>query len=1025
MQTNPIPPVGPARLDEGLHQRVARTARCRPGSTALVAEDRHISYRELDATANAWAARLAAEGVTAGHQVPIVLPRGTDLVLALLAVLKTGSAYALLDPAWPAARLREVTAVLHAPLLIAAEPVAGPDLPVWTPPVDEAAAPSGFRPAEVSGDTACCVFFTSGTTGRPKGVLTPHRATARLFAVDTFATFDENTVIPLAAPAPWDAFSLELWAALANGGTSVIVTEPYLTADGLRDGIRRHGVSTTWLTSSLFNMLVDEDPDAFAGLRLLMIGGERLSPTHVGRFLRRHPGIVLLNGYGPVECTVFATTHPISPADAEHPDGVPLGRPVPETGVHLLDGSRPCADGEIGEICLTGTGLALGYVGDEEQTARKFVTIRVGDQEVRAYRTGDLGVRDASGLLHFRGRADRQVKIRGHRIEPAEIERRIIALLPVRSCRVVVDRTGGAEPRLIAWCVPEQPDDPLGEALPVLREALPAYLLPAEIRTIAAFPVTPQGKLDERALLSRAVAVGRHAAGNGHVDRPAGMAVVVAEVFAEVLGRTGVPLDVSLSDLGGSSLDMGRVCARLADRLERPVPLAQFLDHPTVTGLAGWLQGADPGARADTGAPADTGDAEVGVVPLTPMQLIFLTRHLLDPTDLTSHCLLTWVIDGELDHEALKSAIAATHARHEPLRAAYLGDPRPMARITEVDPPPLERLPAQPSVPAAIAALRALFTSELLIEDADVWRVAVSPAGDATVLGIVVHHIAFDGWSESVLARDLAAAYNAARRGAPPPDQPAPPTLARAYGDYIERLAMSGLVDQRERLRIELARVPSLHWPVLPGPDQVAGTGLVEVSIEPDMVAAVDAEAKAAGVSRFAALLHHYAVSLAEVTGQRDFAVGIPVAQRHGARSELAVGCHIAMLCLRLRGAALGEGPGALRAAQRDFAAAFSAQDVTFQDMLRLLDLPGGSRPPLFQNLFAVQDNAPGELALEGARTTFVRQPYLDLPLELHAEIWPGEDGGLRLTLYFRRDVIAESTVEEMSKRIGERIRTL
>ncbi|MGC9669690.1 amino acid adenylation domain-containing protein [Planosporangium sp. 12N6] len=1019
MQTDSIPPAGPAVLDEGLHQRVARLARRRPDAPALIAQDRLISYGELNATADAWAARLAAEGVTAGHQVPIALPRGTDLVLALLAVLKTGAAYALLDPAWPAARLREVIAVLNAPLMIGAEPVAGSDLPVWRTPARDLTTPSGFRPAEVDGDAPCCVFFTSGTTGRPKGVLTPHRATARLFQPGTFATFDEHTVIPLAAPAPWDAFSLELWAALANGGTSLIITEPYLTAGGLRDGIARHGVCTAWLTSSLFNMMVDEDPDAFRGLRQLMIGGERLSPTHVGEFLRRHPGIVLLNGYGPVESTVFATTHRITPADAERPGGVPLGRPVPETGVHVLDGDRPCADGEVGEICLTGAGLALGYLGDEELTARAFVPIRSGGRTVRAYRTGDLGVRDADGLLHFRGRADRQVKVRGHRIEPAEIERRITQLLPVRSCRVVVDRTGGSQPRLIAWCVPDRPGDSLEAAVPTLREVLPAYQMPADVRAVDAFPVTPQGKLDERALLATLHGTVPTPAARQADDpcRPEGLAAVVAEVFAEVLGRDRVPLDVAFGELGGTSLDKGRVCARLAARLGRPVPLARFLDHPTVTALTGWLGANEPTARPG-------GGADVGVVPLTPMQLIYLARHLLDPTDLTSHCLLTWVVEGELDHAALEAAVAAVHARHEPLRAAYLGDPRPLARLVEIGPPPLEGLPEQPSVETAIAALRALFTGELLIEEADVWRVAVAPAGDVTVLGCVVHHIAFDGWSESVLARDLAAAYNAARRGEPQPNRPAPPSLARAYGDYTQRIAASGTDQQRERLRAELAGVPALHWPAPVDPDEGTVSGLVEVPIEPDVVAAVDAEADAAGVSRFAALLHHYAASLAEVTGQRDFAVGIPVAQRHDAGSELAVGCHIAMLCLRLRGVALDDGPAALHATWRRFTEAFAAQDVPFQDVLRSLDLPGGSRPPLFQNLFAVQDNASAELALDGARATFVRQPYLDLPLELHAEIWPREDGGLRLTVCYRRDVVAGSTAEELAKRIGERIRT-
>ncbi|WP_405431218.1 amino acid adenylation domain-containing protein [Micromonospora sp. NBC_00617] len=983
-------------LNEGLHQRVARLARLRPDAVALVAEERPVTYDELDRTADGWAARLAGAGVGPGSCVPVVLPRGTDQVTALLAVLKTGAAYAMLDPAWPAARLGEVTAMLPAPVLIADRPVPGVRRPVWTPPEEPLSLPPDFRPAEVGGHAPCCVFFTSGTTGRPKGVLTPHRATARLFMEGTFATFGEHTVVPLAAPSPWDAYSLELWAALLNGGTSVIVAEPYLTAGALREGVSRHGVTTVWLTSSLFDMVVDEDLGAFDGLRQLMIGGERLSPTHVGRFLRQHPDVLLLNGYGPVESTVFTTTHRIRPEDARRAGGVPLGRPVPGTEVLVLDGDRPCAPGAVGEICVAGAGLALRYLGDDELTAQKFVNVTADGRTVRVYRTGDLGLRDADGLLHFRGRADRQVKIRGHRIEPAEIERRVEELLPVRSCRVVADRTGGGEPALVAWCIPERPGDPLDGAIGTLREVLPAYQVPTAVHTVGAFPVTPQGKLDERALLAtldprpmRAVGVTTAADGGE---------ALVAEVFAEVLGQDSAPVDVPFTELGASSLDLGRACARLAARLDRPVPLVRLLEHPSARALAAWL-------RADQPAP-DTPDGDA--VPLTPMQLVYLTRHLVDPADRTGHCLLTWVIEGDLDHAALETAVGAVHARHEPLRAAYVADPRPMAEVLDIDPPPLEVLPAAPSVEEAMAALRRLFADELVIGEADVWRVAVAGAGDATVFGCVIHHIAFDGWSEAVLARDLATAYNAARCGAEPPAKPAPPSLAHSYRDHIARVAASG-TDVRPD-RAGYAGPPPVRWPGSPADGAgTNGPGLVPTRIEPAVLAAVDDAARSAGVSRFAVLLYHFGAALAEVTGQRDLAVGVPVAQRHGAGSELAVGCHLTMLCLRLRGAALADGPAALRATGQCFGDAFAAQD-------------GPASELAYQVLFALQDNAPAELRLDGARTMFVRQRYLDLPLDLHVELWP-EDDGLRLTAYHRPERVAEETARDLVKRLDERLR--
>lgn len=1004
---------------EGLHQVVARRASSRPNAAALVHGDRVLTYAELDRSADAWAAELVAAGVASGDCVPVLLPRGVALVTSLLAVLKAGAAYALLDPAWPVARRRVVLAELGARILVMDAGTDGPPvsaagtdgLRVWSPPAGPAAAPPGFRPVAVDGSTACCMFFTSGTTGRPKGVLVPHRATARLFPSESFARFDADTVIPLAAPVAWDAFSLELWAALLGGGTSVVVSEPYLSAGALREEVARHGVNTVWLTGSLFNMIVDEDPAAFRGVGQVMTGGERLSPAHVGRFLRHHPEAVLLNGYGPVESTVFATTHRVTPADCERPDGIPLGRPVPGTEVHVLDGDRVCAVGEPGEICVAGDGLALRYLGDPALTAERFQALRLGDRVRRVYRTGDLGWWGTDGLLHFDGRADRQVKIRGHRIEPLEVERQIEDLLSVRSCRVLARRDDtGAARELLAFCVPAEPGDPLADAHATLRDTLPAYLCPAAVVAVETFPTTPYGKLDERALLARAPADLAAAPVGGE---PSGDATVrlVSDVFGVVLGRERVPADVAFTDLGGDSLAAGRVCARLAARLGRPIPVSLLYTYPTAGALAGRL-------RNDAGPAAPPTDSDA--VPLNPMQLMYLTRHLLDPADLTSHCLLTWVVDGEPDRAALETAVEAVHLRHEALRAAYLVDPQPVARPADPPPPPLEVLPGQPSVDAAIGALRTLFAEPLLPGEADLWRTALVPAGPATVFGCVVHHVVFDGWSEAVLARDLADAYNAAVRPGPRAERPVPPPLLAVHRDHAERARHAA--GHLEDLRTELAGVPALRWPAGATDPGAREPGLVELSLSPGVVASVDARAAKTGVSRFVVLLQHYAAALAEVTGQRDFAVGVPLAQRHGLGLEHSVGCHITMLALRMRGAALDGGDRGVVATGRAVHRAMAAQDVPFPDVLRLASAPAGNRPPLFQTLFALQDNAEPRLDLHGLATTFVRGPYLDLPLELHAELWARDDGGLLLTVGFRRGVVPETVVRDVAKRFTDRL---
>ncbi|PSJ30351.1 non-ribosomal peptide synthetase [Streptosporangium nondiastaticum] len=1044
MQPDPKWAAGPRNTAPGggLHEAFARRAAERPESVALVEGDRTTTYAELDTTADAWAAGLAAAGVAPGSLVPVLLPRSTELVTALLAVLKTGAAYALLDPDWPQNRLRDVLRDLEPPLLIAPGTRAAPEgltLPVWSPPSARTTAPAGFSPAAVDAGDPCCVFFTSGTTGRPKGVLSPHRATARLFQPGSFAEFTTRTVMPLAAATPWDAFSLELWSVLLNGGTSLIVSDPYLSPVALGDAVSRHRADTVWLTSSLFNMIVDEAPEAFRGLRQVAIGGERLSAGHVRRFLGRHPGIVLLNGYGPVESTVFATTHRITAADCDLPGGIPLGRPVPGTQVHVLDGTRPCAVDETGEICLAGDGLALGYLGDAALTAQKFTRVSIDGREVRVYRTGDLGRWDRDGLLHYQGRSDRQLKIRGHRVESAEVERQVERLLPaVRHCRVLArgDAARG-ERELVAFCVPVRPRDPLDGALAVLHEALVAYQRPASVVSVDAFPVTAQGKLDERALLTLAgTAAPGSARGAAAHPVPPGIRPAelrdqvvraVAESFAAVLELDAVPLDVSFVRLGGTSLGAGRVCARLAAGLSRPVPVSWLYQDPTVRGLARRLAAA-PAPADDAAAPA--GHAASAGTPLSPMQLLYLTPQLLDPADRTGHCLLAWAVEGDLDRDALEAAVAEVHRRHEPLRAAYVLDPRPAAQLVDIPPPPLEVLPARESVAAAARAARAELAGELAPDVGDVWRTVLVPVTGGTpgtstaVFGCAVHHVAFDGWSEGVLAEDLSAAYRTAVARGTAELSPRP-TLAEVHREREARRREAAPETHHAFLRNELSGVPEMRWPSGPEPREAGAPGLVEAVLGAEAVARADAAAAAAGVTRFVVLLSLWAASLSEATGQRDFAVGVPVAQRDGAGLERAVGCHINMLCLRLRGAALDGDGAALERVAETAARSFAAQDVPFPDVVSLVDPPRNGRPPLYQTLFACQDNTPARLGLVGANTTLLRQPYLDLPLELHTELWPADDGGLLVHIAFRPDAVAESTAREVAKRFAERVRTL
>ncbi|MGY3677875.1 AMP-binding protein [Streptomyces sp. TE33382] len=468
-----------------IHQALDERAAEYGGHIALIGENGPVTYSQLVSAADSYAASLVGAGVGPGCLVPVRITRSARMVTLLLAVLKTGAAYCPIDVKWPDERVRELLRLLRAPLFITDTPLAG--APCWTPPSEPAPGSRTVR-ADIGPDDPACVFFTSGSTGAPKGVVTPHRAVLRLFDSGPLAAFGPGRVLPQLAPVGWDACGLELWGMLCRGGTVVLPDEDHLLPDTLRDLVARQGVNTLVLVASVVNLLVRLDPGCFRGIGLMFIGGERLAPEPVRALLLHHPDTTVHNCYGPVESFAFATMHHIRPEDCDRPHGVPIGRPVPGTEVHLIDG----------ELCVAGAGLAQGYLRDAERTAERFVTADVGGVPTRVYRTGDRAARDAEGVLHFLGRADRQVKIRGYRVELGEVESHAAGRAGVRECVAVAlsGRSGAYERLALAFTGDADPDRVRAE----LRDRLPGHLVPDLVRRLHDLPHNANGKVDHRAL---------------------------------------------------------------------------------------------------------------------------------------------------------------------------------------------------------------------------------------------------------------------------------------------------------------------------------------------------------------------------------------------------------------------------------------------------------------------------------------------------------------------------------------------
>ncbi|MBL1098325.1 amino acid adenylation domain-containing protein [Streptomyces sp. 205] len=977
---------------------------------AIVSGDRRVTYRELQTLADDYAVELASHGVGRGDLVPVLMDRTPEFVATLLAVLECGAAYAALDVQWPHERLTSLIAALDAKLLVTSAAGVWP-VPVVAPPSIENAVTTGREPhrIEVRGDEPCAVFFTSGSTGAPKAAVAPHSGMIRVFADCDFAAYGPGNVVPQLAPATWDGFCLDCWGVLLNGGTSVLLDDPVLVPGTLRRMVADHGVNGASLTATLFNMIVDEDLDAFEGLRWLITGGERASAAHMKRFVQRFPDIELNNMYGPVETTAVVTARRVTVEDCADPGGVPLGRVLNGTKIFVLDGDRPCGPGETGELCIGGTGLSSGYLGDAELTAKKFPEVTVDGQTHRVYRTGDLGHFSAEHVLYFDGRLDRQVKIRGHRIEPAEIERAAARIAGVTAAVAVPVAGPQGQHRSLCLCYAGR-----GESVPDERSVraelaarLPDYLVPDRILRLATMPLLASGKVDQRALEQLATE-------EDHPDDSAPEAqhsldpveTRLAAVFGEILERGTIPPNRSFFELGANSLDAARLCAKVDAEFGVAIPASQVFTTSTVHDLAAVLKPLlDAGSAGPTAVPDAAAEQGVRPIALPVHYALALWEGVSEASDLAYLCTMAWWIDGTPDVEALSQAILDVHGRHQALHSRYLMDPGPTAVPSgDLAGPDLQLLPDEPTEDDAVAALHAVLYRPLSLAQGKIWRCALVRSADSgrLLFGLVVHHVAFDGASQEPMAADLATAYQARLLGRAPVFAEQAQTLAEIADIYRRRRAAADLDAQLGYWKQELDGLPQITLPQRQSSQATDGPRMsVSRQVSGREMEPWDAAARELGSTRLAALAVAYGTVLQKLSGQDEFGILVPFSSWVGDPGR-SISTRMDMWCLRLRppsaGSDLWDNAG------KAVGAALAAQDVSFAEAaMPVLSGMGADALGRLPVLLAQNLSDPA-LMLPSCRTEFVR---LDAPTtmsELETEVWYAADGGVRLNVFVWTD---------------------
>ncbi|WP_157831216.1 non-ribosomal peptide synthetase, partial [Pseudomonas sp. 43NM1] len=842
-------------------------ALAQPEAIAVVHGEQILSYRQLNIRANRLAHHLISLGLKPGDHVAILLERSVGLLVSQLAISKCAAAYVALDIHAPAERQRFMVEDSRAHCVLSPAS-ASLDFPARR--IDPDQLPSGedvptHNPQLAqSAEALAYIMYTSGSTGTPKGVLVPHRAITRLVINNGYADFNPQDRVAFASNPAFDASTMDVWGPLLNGG-QVLVIDRQTLLDPTRFGevLSQSGATVLFVTTALFNQYVQLIPEALKGLRILLCGGERADPAAFRRLLAFAPELRLVHCYGPTETTTYATTYEVKSLAADA-DSVPIGRPISNTQIYLLDAfQQPVPIGVVGEICIGGQGVAKGYLNRPELTAEKFVPdVFSGNPQALLYRTGDLGRWNAQGLLECLGRNDDQVKIRGFRIELGEIEARLATCPGVKDVVVLAREDVPGDKRLVAYYTVHGAALS-GESLRAhMQNSLPDYMIPSACVHLPKLPLNANGKVERKALPApdhAALLTREYQAPQGEIE------TVLAQIWAEVLQVEQVGREDHFFELGGHSLLAMRMVSRVRLRLGVELALNELFANPQLSAVAQVLAEA---GRSTLPAIMAGADDEGSPLSFAQQRLWFLAQ--MDGGNSAYNIAASLRLRGRLDVAALQRALARIVERHATLRSRFVEhQDQPQVSIDAAATLRLqiEDWRDQAQSPQALRArIQAEAAQPFDLQHGPLIRGSLlTLADDHHVLLVSLHHIVADGWSMGVLTAELIALYQAFSQGEADPL----PALAVQYGDFArwQRRWLSGELLQRqsEYWQQALAGAPALLLLPTdrprPAQQDYAGSS-VDIRLDEQLTAALKALSQRHGTTLYMMLMAAWAAVL-------------------------------------------------------------------------------------------------------------------------------------------------------------------
>jgi tyrocidine synthetase-3 len=996
-------------IDECFEQQAART----PHHTAVNYEE-PVTYQQLNKKADLLAAYLNSRGVKTQEPVALMAENSSIVIVAVLAILKAGGAYLPINAQYPAQRKKYILNDCDARLLLtnctdACQGVPTPGVEIIDPDDPgiyrcENKETKDFDKTR-SSDNLAYIMYTSGSTGTPKGVMVIHRNAVRLVKNCNFIQFKEDDSSLLTGALEFDASTFEIWGALLNGLVLYLVPKyTILQHERLKQVISGKGVTTMWMTSPLFNRMLDADIEIFAGLRNLLVGGDVLSPTHINRLRERFPGLNVINGYGPTENTTFSTTYLI---DKIHHERIPIGKPISNSTAYILDSRlQPVPIGVTGELFLGGDGLSRGYLNNPELTSEKFINyklqitnykLQITNKEKATfphnpitpspqypnpsihhfpiYRTGDLARWFPDGNIEFLGRVDFQVKIRGFRVEPEEIENRLMRHKNVKEALVVVRTDENGESYLCAYVVIRTREQGSTELREYLSGELPKYMVPAHFMVLERMPLNPHGKVDRKLLNEPGISK----TGTVYIAPRDEVEWEMAKIWSGVLDLTREPgIDDNFFELGGHSLKATTLVHRIYKEFEVNLEIEDVFTLPSIRELTRRMKELN---RLEYKEIKPIEEKEYYELSSAQRRLWVLCQFEADSTAYNMPAALT--ITGPFQVEVFTQAVQSLACRHDSLRTVFISvDGEPRQKIIKdfkfhLEPVDLRTLDKETKEKKTREIYLLDANGPFDLERGPLFRFQLLQMEDETYILIYnMHHIVNDGWSQGIITNELIRLYNTFLKGMENPLTP----LEIQYKDYTRwhnhLVNTNSFREAGEYWLKKFKDKPNGIELPLDHPRKAIRTfngGDISFDIDLEKTSLLHQMSFEEDATLFMILLTLVSVFLYRYSGRTDIIIGAPIANRKHSELNPIVGFFVNTLVYRNEIDPKRSFKEQLKTVKEETMTGYQYQDYPFDLLVEQLELDRDlSQSPLF-NVMLAHDNAETRdlrLDLEGVESS-------------------------------------------------------